>query len=122
MTAKKPNLKILFQGESGVGKSSLLQRFTLDVFDEHIASTIGVDFRLKPISLPHPTKEGQRLQVNVQLFDTAGQERFKSLSTSYYRDGAAALFVYDATNKELTAQAKQLKKVLRGMINVRLEK
>lgn len=94
--SKGPAIKILINGESGVGKSSLLQRYTLGTFDENIASTIGVDFRVARLS---NVNEHVPI-VRLEIWDTAGQERFKTLSASYYRNAAAALFVYDVTNRD----------------------
>lgn len=87
------NLKILIIGESGVGKSSLLLRFTDDAFDPEISATIGVDFKVKVISI-----DGNK--VKLAIWDTAGQERFRTLTPSYYRGGQGAILVYDVTNRE----------------------
>ncbi|KAK9500587.1 hypothetical protein O3M35_001826 [Rhynocoris fuscipes] len=86
-------LKILIIGESGVGKSSLLLRFTEDTFNQEQSITIGVDFKTKKI-----TTEGNT--VRLAIWDTAGQERFRTLTPSYYRDAQGAILVYDVTNKE----------------------
>ena len=87
------NLKILIIGESGVGKSSLLLRFTDDQFDAEISATIGVDFKVKVITI-----DGNK--VKLAIWDTAGQERFRTLTPSYYRGGQGAILVYDVTNRE----------------------
>jgi len=87
------NLKILIIGESGVGKSSLLLRFTDDAFDPEISATIGVDFKVKVISI-----DGNK--VKLAIWDTAGQERFRTLTPSYYRGGQGAILVYDVTNRD----------------------
>ncbi|CAM4858900.1 unnamed protein product [Rotaria socialis] len=71
-------LKILIIGESGVGKSCLLLRFTDDRFDVEMAATIGVDFKVKPLEV-----DGNR--VKLAIWDTAGQERFRTLVPGYYR-------------------------------------
>lgn len=71
-------LKILIIGESGVGKSSLLLRFTEDNFDPEQTLTIGVDFKTKKVSVDGNT-------VKLAIWDTAGQERFRTLTPSYYR-------------------------------------
>ncbi|XP_073973348.1 ras-related protein Rab-18-like [Rhodnius prolixus] len=86
-------LKILIIGESGVGKSSLLLRFTEDTFNQEQAITIGVDFKTKKL-----TTEGNT--VRLAIWDTAGQERFRTLTPSYYRDAQGAILVYDVTCKE----------------------
>ncbi|KAF2358601.1 Small GTP-binding protein domain [Trinorchestia longiramus] len=85
-------LKILIVGESGVGKSSLLLRFTDDTFDPEQSATIGVDFKVKTF-----TVEGNC--TKLAIWDTAGQERFRTLTPSYYRGGQGVIMVYDVTNR-----------------------
>lgn len=86
-------LKLLIIGESGVGKSSLLLRFTDDAFDPEQAATIGVDFKVKTINI-----NGDK--IKLAIWDTAGQERFRTLTPSYYRGGQGAILVYDVTNRD----------------------
>jgi Ras-related protein Rab-18 len=68
----------------------MLLRFTEDSFDDHIQSTIGVDFKVK-----HLQVDGQR--VKLTIWDTAGQERFRTLTSSYYRGAHGVVLVYDVT-------------------------
>ncbi|XP_028848642.1 ras-related protein Rab-10-like [Denticeps clupeoides] len=92
--ARKPYdllFKLLLVGNSGVGKTSLLFRFTEDVFTTTFISTIGIDFKIKTIEL-HGKK------IKLQIWDTAGQERFHTITTSYYRGAVGILLVYDITN------------------------
>ncbi|KAJ8917479.1 hypothetical protein NQ315_005526 [Exocentrus adspersus] len=84
-------LKILIIGESGVGKSSLLLRFTEDNFDPEQTLTIGVDFKTKKLTIDGNT-------VKLAIWDTAGQERFRTLTPSYYRDAQGAILVFDVSN------------------------
>lgn len=86
-------LKILIIGESGVGKSSLLLRFTEDTFDPEQSATIGVDFKVKTISV-----DGNK--AKLAIWDTAGQERFRTLTPSYYRGAQGVILVYDVTRRE----------------------
>ncbi|XP_076837211.1 ras-related protein Rab-18-B [Brachyhypopomus gauderio] len=86
-------LKILIIGESGVGKSSLLLRFTDDTFDPELAATIGVDFKVKTIAV-----DGNR--AKLAIWDTAGQERFRTLTPSYYRGAQGVILVYDVTKRD----------------------
>ncbi|XP_064647715.1 ras-related protein Rab-18A-like [Lineus longissimus] len=86
-------LKILIIGESSVGKSSLLLRFTDDTFDPEQSATIGVDFKVKTI-----TVDGNK--TKLAIWDTAGQERFRTLTPSYYRGAQGVILVYDVTNKK----------------------
>ncbi|XP_071495572.1 ras-related protein Rab-18-B-like [Diadema antillarum] len=85
-------LKILIIGESGVGKSSLLLRFTDDTFDPEQAATIGVDFKVKTL-----TVDGNK--AKLAIWDTAGQERFRTLTPSYYRGAQGVILVYDVSNQ-----------------------
>ena len=85
--------KLLWIGNSSVGKSSLLFRFVENVWDDSFVPTIGVDFKLK-------TLEVNGKKVKLQIWDTAGQERFKNITASYYRGGNGVLVVYDITERE----------------------
>jgi len=90
-------LKILIVGESGVGKSSLLLRFTDDTFDPEQCATIGVDFKVKNISVDDNN-------VKLAIWDTAGQERFRTLTPSYYRGAQGVIMAYDVTNRKSFAK------------------
>ncbi|KAI8054049.1 P-loop containing nucleoside triphosphate hydrolase protein [Syncephalis plumigaleata] len=88
--------KLLLIGNTNVGKSSILLRFTDDAFlpPEEVSATIGVDFKVKVI-------EYDDRKYKLTIWDTAGQERFRTLTSSYYR-GAKVLFlvIYDVTNRD----------------------
>ncbi|XP_074834833.1 ras-related protein Rab-18-B-like [Carettochelys insculpta] len=86
-------LKLLLIGDSAVGKSSLLLRFTDDTFEPYLNPTIGVDFKVKKMVV-----DGN--PVHLAIWDTAGQERFRTLTPSYYRGAQGVIFVYDVTRKE----------------------
>lgn len=90
-------LKILIIGESGVGKSSLLLRFTDDTFDPQLGATIGVDFKVKTIAV-----DGNK--AKLAIWDTAGQERFRTLTPSYYRGAQGVILVYDVTRRDTFAK------------------
>lgn len=85
--------KLLLIGDSGVGKSSLLLRFSDDAYETTFNSTIGVDFKIKTIDL-----DGSL--VKLQIWDTAGQERFRTITSSYYRGANGIIVVYDVTDPE----------------------
>jgi len=85
--------KLLMIGDAAVGKSSLLIRFTDDAFDEHIQSTIGVDFKVKHLELNNK-------RIKLTVWDTAGQERFRTLTSSYYRGAQGVVMVYDVTRRD----------------------
>lgn len=91
-STKLRKIKLVFLGESNVGKSSLITRFIYDSFEDSYVSTTGIDFLSKTIHLDTRT-------IRLQLWDTAGQERFKSLIPNYIRDCDIAVVMYDITNK-----------------------
>ncbi|TKC50118.1 hypothetical protein EI555_001203, partial [Monodon monoceros] len=70
--------KLLLIGDSGVGKTCVLFRFSEDAFNSTFISTIGIDFKIRTIEL-----DGKR--IKLQIWDTAGQERFRTITTAYYR-------------------------------------
>ncbi|GMS96643.1 hypothetical protein PENTCL1PPCAC_18818, partial [Pristionchus entomophagus] len=82
--------KVVLIGDSGVGKSNLLSRFTRNKFSLETKSTIGVQFDTRTIQVEAKT-------VNAHIWDTAGQERYRSMPYSYYRGAVGALIVYDIT-------------------------
>lgn len=86
-------LKCIIVGDSGVGKSSLMLRFTSGDWNGSLDSTIGVEFGVRVIRLGST-------DVKMQLWDTAGQEQFRSITRSFYRNAACAFLVYDSTNPE----------------------
>ncbi|CAF0765190.1 unnamed protein product [Didymodactylos carnosus] len=80
--------KIVLTGDSGVGKSNLLSRFTRNEFSLESRSTIGVEFSTKEVQVDGKT-------IKVQIWDTAGQERFMAITKAYYRNAYGALLVFD---------------------------
>nr|CAH8872492.1 unnamed protein product [Trichobilharzia regenti] len=89
-----PTFKLLLIGDSCVGKTSLLIRFKDGIFLKgSYISTVGIDYKIKTI------KTNDQL-VRLQIWDTAGQEKFRSLTKSYYRDTSAVLLVYDMCKKD----------------------
>uniref|UniRef100_A0A673A3T0 Ras-related protein Rab-25 n=1 Tax=Sphaeramia orbicularis TaxID=375764 RepID=A0A673A3T0_9TELE len=85
---------IVLIGDSGVGKSNLLSRFTRNEFNLESKSTIGVEFATRSIQVDGKT-------IKAQIWDTAGQERYRAITSAYYRGAVGALLVYDIA-KHLT--------------------
>jgi len=98
--------KVVLIGDSGVGKSNLLSRFTRGEFNLDSKSTIGVEFATRSINVDGKT-------VKAQIWDTAGQERYRAITSAYYRGAVGALLVYDiakhATYVNVTRWLKELR-------------
>ena len=84
--------KVLLLGDSGVGKSSILLRYTKNQFTADMRSTIGVEFGIKYLTLDN-------LQLKVQIWDTAGMERYRSITSAYYKGAKGVIVVYDICRK-----------------------
>ncbi|XP_036414501.1 ras-related protein Rab-25b [Colossoma macropomum] len=91
--------KVVLIGESGVGKSNLLSRFTKNEFNHDSRTTIGVEFSTRTVQL-----EG--LTIKAQIWDTAGLERYRAITSAYYRGAVGALLVYDIS-KHLTYESAE---------------
>jgi len=83
--------KVVVTGDSGVGKTNIITRFTANEFTLESKATIGVEFGHAEITL------GDGSKIKVQIWDTAGQERFRAITRGYYRGAVGALIVYDIT-------------------------
>lgn len=91
---KKIEIHIVTLGDSQVGKTSLILRYTDNFFAEEYLTTVGIDLKFKKMQSPN----GEELRVKIS--DTAGQERFKSIATNYLKKANGILLVYDITNKD----------------------
>ncbi len=83
--------KFILIGDTGVGKSSLMLRFTDDSYTDSFITTIGVDFRIKTMNINDKI-------VKIQIWDTAGQERFMAITPAYYKCADGIMLCYDITN------------------------
>ena len=106
--------KILLIGDSGAGKSSILQRFSDDCFAATFITTIGVDFRIKTIDI-----RGDR--IKLQIWDTAGQERFHTITTSYYRGAMGIMLVYDITNAKSFDNIAKWLRTIQVILNYKIK-
>ena len=86
------NYKLLFLGESNVGKTSLLLRYTDGVFENSLP-TVGIDVKYKYLTYDNK-------KIRLDIWDTAGQERFRGIAQNYFRGANGIIFVFDITNKE----------------------
>jgi small GTP-binding protein len=94
MASKKVDcsVKTVMVGDSGVGKTCLLTRYIREYFDDSSQPTLGVEFLAKLVDTP-------KRRIELQLWDTAGQELFRSVTRGYYRNSAVAYLVFDLTSR-----------------------
>lgn len=97
--ATTTKVKLVLLGDTAVGKTCIVQRYVNNDFTDDLNSTIGVSFLMKTVLL------GER-KVELEIWDTAGQETYRSILPLYYRGAAIVVLVYDITNKESLKQAK----------------
>ena len=84
--------KVIIIGDSGVGKTNLITRFCENSFKDSYVATIGVDFKIKTLSV------GDR-RYKLQIWDTAGQERFKNITQTYYKGAAGIILAYSISDR-----------------------
>jgi len=86
-------IKIMILGETLVGKTAIITRYTKKVFAENYLTTVGIDFQNKQLNI-----NGKK--INVEIWDTAGQERFRNIAKTYFQSSDGFLLVYDITSKD----------------------
>ena len=86
-------IKLVLFGESNVGKTTIFKRFCENIFDKNTITTLGIEFKIK--NYKYNNKD-----YSIQIFDTAGHERFKSITENYFRMGNGFLMVFDLTNQD----------------------
>ena len=111
MNPENPKYKLIFLGDQSVGKSCILNRFLNDTFIEDYQATIGLDFQSKNVQIDNQ-------DIHLLLYDTAGQEKFRSLIPMYTRDANIILLVYDISNRDSFINLSQW---LKDLTNVNLE-
>lgn len=105
--------KVVLVGDSGVGKSNILSRFTRNEFNLQSKATIGVEFATRSINVDGKT-------LKAQIWDTAGQERYRAITSAYYRGAVGALLVYDITKGESFNNLERWLKELRDHADDRI--
>ena len=92
---KPPCCKVVLLGDSGVGKTCIISRYISGAFDQNSPSTNGASYASKILTFEQLNKT-----ISLDIWDTAGQEKYKSLTKFFYKDAAVAILVYDVTQKE----------------------
>ena len=87
-------MKVITLGETDVGKTSIIKRYINNIFEENTFSTIGLNFNFKKVKL----KNGK--SINIKLIDTAGQEKYRAIIKSYFKNVDAVLFIFSLDNKD----------------------
>ena len=96
------NYKITLIGNSGVGKTSLFKKLYTGIFHEKNISTIGVEKTTMDVTIDTENKDGkkEKKSFSISLFDTAGQEKFKSITFNYFKGSDGILLIYDITSRQ----------------------
>lgn len=93
-------IKVVLIGDSGVGKSCLISRYTDDIFEENTTTTVGIDFNIKVLYMNNK-------KIKLQIWDTAGQEKFRTVAGTTYRNANGLVLVYDITNRKTFESIKR---------------
>ena len=94
------DLKLLLVGDTSVGKTSILSKYIDDIFEENQISTIGVEYKVKSLII-----NGRK--INLRIWDSSGQERFRSITQSFFRNAEGILYIFDLTEKKTFEGVKQ---------------
>jgi small GTP-binding protein len=86
--------KVVLIGESGVGKTSIISRYMTNTFRSQLMSTPGANFIKKTVIM-----EDEKKSINFEIWDTAGQEKYRSLAKVFYKNATVCVLVYDITRK-----------------------
>ena len=103
-------LKILTVGESGVGKTCLLMRYTDNKFIKNHLTTIGIDYKAKSINI-------NNRQVRLKIWDTAGQERFRNITQQYYKNADGILLIYDVSDRNSYEKIRDWMKQIQASVS-----
>ena len=108
---KLHTFKVLILGDPSVGKSCFLIRYTEDTFQDVYLSTIGMDCKYKKVDL----ENGE--SIRLQLWDTAGQDRFRSITRNLYKGAAGIILIYDVTNRKTFESIKNWVESIRAEVS-----
>lgn len=104
-------IKLIVIGDTNVGKTAVLQRYTSNTYYDRLVNTIGIDFKIKYIKI-------NNTDCKLQIWDTAGQERFKTITHGYYRGAQGIIIMFDVTNPESFANIEYWLKSIKEHCNI----
>ena len=109
--------KMILVGDTGVGKTSLFKKITSGIFSEHNVATIGIDRKSLELEITI-TENNQEVKkiININLIDTAGQERYKAITKSYFKGSNGVLLLYSICDKKTFGHVKEWLEIVRSMI------
>ncbi len=91
------SFKVVLLGDSSVGKTAIIKRYTQDEFDEYTVPSFAAQYTSKNVTTQ--AADGTPKSLRLNIYDTAGQERYRAMTPIYYRDATAVLLVYDVTSE-----------------------
>ena len=111
--------KMILVGDTGVGKTSLFKKIISNVFNEHNVATIGIDRKTIDLEITIKDEKGQDVKkiVKINLVDTAGQERYKAITKSYYKGSNGVLLLYNICDKKTFGHIKEWLEAVKSMID-----
>jgi len=102
--------KLITLGDSGVGKTSIIKRYAFNIFDENSLTTVGINYVRKDVTIKSKKKN---IKIKLKLIDTAGQEKYKAITTTYFKNADGVFFVYSLENELTFTNMKEWIKLFR---------
>lgn len=97
-------LKLITLGDSGVGKTSIIKRYAYNIFDENSLTTVGLNYVFKDVTIKTQKKN---IKIKLRLVDTAGQEKYKAITTTYFKNADGVFFVYSLEDESTFINMKE---------------
>lgn len=103
-TSEEIELKLITLGDSGVGKTSIIKRYAYNIFDENSLTTVGLNYVFKDVTIKTQKKN---IKIKLRLVDTAGQEKYKAITTTYFKNADGVFFVYSLEDESTFINMKE---------------
>ncbi len=102
--------KLITLGDSGVGKTSIIKKYAFNIFDENSLTTVGINYVFKDVTIKSKKKN---IKIKLKLIDTAGQEKYKAITTTYFKNADGVFFVYSLEDELTFTNMKEWIKLFR---------